>query len=131
MLEEYKNDIIEEINYLQENLEQITFKEIDNILEKIKKLIHLNELQKEVKKIFYYYIKTSYDKEDWRKAIHDNNILDIIYLTNNKRQQEEFFRRNMHNLANVLYVFERVLERIKKEEKEDEEENGVPFDDEE
>lgn len=119
MLEEYKNDIIEEVNYLQENLGQITFKEIDNILEKIKKIIELNELQKDVKKIFYYYIKNAYDNEEWRKAIEDNNILKIIYLTKYNEEQEDFFKRNMNNLENVLFVFKRVLEDIKDEEKEE------------
>lgn len=123
MLEEYKNDIIEEINYLQEKLEQITFKEIDNILEKIKRLIELNELQKEVEKIFYYYIKNSYNKEDWRKAIEDNDIITIIYLTKYMEEQEKFFKSNMNNLENVLFVFKRVLEEIKDEEREEQEEN--------
>ena len=123
MLEEYKNDIIEEINYLQENLEQITFKEIDNILEKIKKLIELNDLQKEIEKIFHYYIKNAYDKEEWRKAIEENNILKIIYLSKYYVDQEVFFKRNINNLDNVLFVFKRVLEDIKDEEREEQQEN--------
>lgn len=123
MLEEYKNNIIEEINYLQENLEQITFKEIDNILEKIKKLIELNDLQKEVEKLFRYYIKGAYDKEKWRKAIEDKDILKIIYLTKYYEEQEEFFKRNINNLENVLFVFKRVLEDIKDEEREEKQEN--------
>lgn len=123
MIEEYKNDIIEEINYLQENLEQITLKEIDNILEKIKKLIHLNELQKEVKKLFYYNIKNSYDNEEWRKAIQENDIIKIIYLTKYCEIQEKFLRRNIDNLENVLFVFKRVLEDIKDEEREEQQEN--------
>lgn len=123
MLEEYKNNIIEEINYLQENLEQITFKEIDNILEKIKKLIYLNELQKETKKIFYFNIKNSYNKEEWRKAIEDNDIITIIYLTKYMEEEEKFFKRNINNLENLLFVFKRVLEDIKDEEREEPQEN--------
>lgn len=123
MLEEYKNNIIEEINYLQENLEQITFKEIDNILEKIKKIIHLNELQKEVKKIFYFNIKYSYNIEAWRKAIENNDLIQIIYLTKYNEAQEEFFKRNINNLENVLFVLKRVLEDIKDEEREEQQEN--------
>lgn len=123
MLEKYKNDIIEEINYLQENLEQITFKEIDNILEKIKKLIHLNDLHKESENLFRFNIKYSYENETWRKAIEDNDLIQIIYLTKYNERQEEFFKRNINNLDNVLFVLKRVLEDIKNEEREEQQEN--------
>lgn len=123
MLEEYKNKLIKNINYLQEKVGTITLEEATNILEKIKKLINLNELQKEVKKIFYYNIKNSYDKEEWRKAIEENNILKIIYLTKYMEEQEEFFKRNINNLEKVLFVFKRVLEDIKDEEREEQQEN--------
>ena len=123
MLEEYKNNIIEEINCLQENLEVTPYKEIYNILEKIKKLIELNDLQKDVEKIFYYYIKNAYDNEEWRKAIEENNILKIIYLSKYYVDQEAFFKRNIDNLENVLFVFKRVLEDIKDEEREEQQEN--------
>lgn len=123
MLEEYKNNIIEEIDYLIENSEVLKFSEQRDILEKIKKLIGLNELQKEVEKIFYYYLKNSYDMEEWRKAIEENDILSIIYLTKYIECQEEFFKRNINNLDNVLFVFKRVLEDIKDEEREEQQEN--------
>lgn len=123
MLEEYKNKIIKNINYLQENVGTVTIEEATDILEKIKKLIELNELQKEVEKIFYYNIKNSYDKEEWRKAIEENNILKIIYLTKYMEEQEGFFKRNINNLENVLFVFKRVLEDIKDEEREEQQEN--------
>lgn len=123
MLEEYKTEIIDEINYLEENLEILPYKEIKAILEKIKKLIELNELQKDVTKIFYYYIKHSYNKEQWQKAIEANDIISLIYLTKYFEQQEEFFKRNMNNLENVLFVFKRVLEKIKDEEREEKQEN--------
>lgn len=119
MLDEYKYEIIDEINYLQENVEQITFREVTDILEKIKKLIGLNDLHKEVEKIFYYYLRNSYDMEEWRKAIEENDILSIIYLTKYSKEQEEFFKRNINNLDNVLFVFKRVLEDIKDEEREE------------
>lgn len=124
MLEEYKNNIIEEIDYLIENAEiKLTFKETTDRLEKIKKLIALNDLHKEVEKIFYYYLKNSYDREEWRKAIEDNDILKIIYLTKYIQEQEEFFKRNINNLDNVLFIFKRVLEDIKDEEREVQQEN--------
>lgn len=123
MLEEYKNKIIKNINYLQENVGTVTIEEATDILEKIKKLIELNELQKEVEKIFYYNIKNSYNNEEWRKAIEDNDTLKIIYLTKYYKEQEEFFNRNINNLENVLFVFKRVLEDIKDEEREEQQEN--------
>lgn len=123
MLEEYKNKIIKDINYLQKNSGEITYEKANDILKEIKKLIELNDLQKEVENLFYYYIKTTYDKEQWRKAIEDNDILKIIYLTKYYKEQEEFFKRNINNLENVLFVFKKVLEDIKDEEREEQQEN--------
>lgn len=122
MLEEYKKNIMNIISKLKNDIEEgVTTTYINEELDKIVKQVYLNDLEEEADNIFRYTIVNSYEKENWRKAIQDGKILDIIYLSRYTELKEKFFIQNIHNLDDVLYVLKRVLEQIEQEEKELEE----------